>query len=343
VSVVVPCHNYARYLRQCVVSALEQPGVDVEVLIIDDASSDDTSSVGHALAADPRVTVRRHAENCGHIATYNEGLAWARGDLTVLLSADDVLIPGSLARAATVFSAYSGVGMVYGNVVRFGDGAGVPAAKRRSNSIQVWSGVDWIAACCSNGRVPVTSPEVVVRTPLQHRLGGYRPELPHSGDHEMWLRFAAHADIAYVNADQAGYRVHGDNMSRQRFHSVVVDAEQRRRAFEAALPHNGDGIRHAALYRAALHGLADEMLWHAARGYDKRFLSEAEIRELVARAVQFDPSARRRGNYTRLRVRRLMGPHLAPMLAPLWLPDLIRHRIVQSRREFGRMWWRHLL
>src|SRR5208337_1578043 len=75
VDVVIPCYNYARYLRRCVQSVLSQSGVDVRVLVIDDASSDDTPQVGNDLAgSDSRVEFRRHEVNRGHIATYNEGL-----------------------------------------------------------------------------------------------------------------------------------------------------------------------------------------------------------------------------------------------------------------------------
>src|SRR5579884_1695444 len=106
VDVVIPCYNYARFLHQCVQSVLSQEGVDVRVLIIDDASKDETPQVGAALAAqDKRVEFRRHRTNHGHIATYNEGLIdWAAGEFSLLLSADDVLIPGSFARAVKLLS-----------------------------------------------------------------------------------------------------------------------------------------------------------------------------------------------------------------------------------------------
>ena len=86
-SVIIPCHNYGRYLRQCVESVLTQD-VDVDISIIDDSSTDDTERVGSLLAdEDPRVTFQRHAVNRGHIATYNEGLERAQGRYSLLLSA----------------------------------------------------------------------------------------------------------------------------------------------------------------------------------------------------------------------------------------------------------------
>ena len=98
IDVFIPCYNYGRFLYQCVNSVLGQAGVDVRVLVIDDASSDNTAEVAAALAReDPRVTVIRHSTNKGHIDTYNEGIEWASADYMLLLSADDYLLPGALA------------------------------------------------------------------------------------------------------------------------------------------------------------------------------------------------------------------------------------------------------
>ena len=106
VSVVVPCYNYARYLRDAVDSVLSQEGVDVDVLIVDDYSSDGSAEVASSLAAgDERVRVIVHGQNVGHIATYNEGLASVAGDYVVLLSADDMLTPGALAGATSLMEA----------------------------------------------------------------------------------------------------------------------------------------------------------------------------------------------------------------------------------------------
>src|SRR3954470_15328501 len=115
IDVVVPCYNYGRYLRSCVRSILDQSGVTLRVLIIDDASSDETAEIGQALAKeDSRVTFWRHCVNRGNISTYNEGIQWASADYFLLLSADDWLLPGSLARALKVFQNHPEVVLVHG-------------------------------------------------------------------------------------------------------------------------------------------------------------------------------------------------------------------------------------
>src|ERR1700731_4758817 len=122
IDVFIPCYNYARFLDQCVNSVLGQAGVDVRVLVIDDASPDNTPEIAAALAReDPRVAVVRHATNKGHINTYNEGIEWASADYLLLLSADDYLLPGALSRAADLMDAHPEVGFTFGNAIELSD------------------------------------------------------------------------------------------------------------------------------------------------------------------------------------------------------------------------------
>src|SRR5436305_13853420 len=87
VSFVVPSYNYGRFVRHAIDSLLCQTERSIEIIVIDDCSTDDTSSVLAQYAADARVTVIRHSRNQGHIHTYNEGLALARGEFIGLLAA----------------------------------------------------------------------------------------------------------------------------------------------------------------------------------------------------------------------------------------------------------------
>jgi glycosyltransferase involved in cell wall biosynthesis len=75
VTVVIPCYNYGHYLPTALSSVLDQPGVDVEAIVIDDASPDGSGAIVRQLAAaDERIRPIVHERNRGHIATYNEGL-----------------------------------------------------------------------------------------------------------------------------------------------------------------------------------------------------------------------------------------------------------------------------
>lgn len=93
-TVMIPVYNGERYLADAIGSALSQPCGDLEVLVLDDGSTDGTASVARRAAeADPRVRVRSHP-NYGLGRNRNDGMPLVRGELLVFLDHDDVLAPG---------------------------------------------------------------------------------------------------------------------------------------------------------------------------------------------------------------------------------------------------------
>jgi len=270
VSVVVPCYNYGRFLRACVGSILAQDNVDVDVLIVDDASPDGSGDVADAIAlSDPRVRVLRNATNQGHIATYNIGLAQVDGDYVLLLSADDMLVPGALSRAVHLMECHPSVGFVYGWSIEFSDEP-PPPARTRTRSWSVWKGEDWLEDNCHRGSNVIRSSDAVVRRSVLERVGGYRVDLPHSGDHEWWMRAAQVADVGMVcGVDQLYYRMHGTNMSRTEYASALTNLHETRKAFDAALNGSvsGDSARLAALRETAHRTLARKAMWLAVWDY----------------------------------------------------------------------------
>ena len=327
VSVVIPCYNYGHFLEECVASVLDdQEGVDVRVLIIEDASSDNSAEIAEKIAArEPRVEVAVHATNKGNIATFNEGLIdWADGDYCLLLSADDRLTPGALRRAADVLVANPGVGFVYGHAVWYLDGASLPPARTRDRKWSVWPGQWWLEHRFRQAENPIISPEIVVRTSLQKRVGGYDPQLPKAADMEMYMRLAANADVAFIRrADQAYYRVHGQNMSGAV--SALMDLRQRRSVFEVVLDRYGDRMSDTKRLRDMVHRqLSREALWAAGRVYNRGRLrqsepgrrlfgaganeEESDFDELVAFAFDSWPEVARLPMYRALQSHKRIGP-----------------------------------
>jgi glycosyltransferase involved in cell wall biosynthesis len=233
VTVVIPCYNYGHFLPAAVASALTQESVDVDVIIVDDASTDGSAHVARRLAAtDPRVEVVAHDVNRGHIATYNDGVAQVTGEYVVLLSADDLLASGALGRATALMSHHPSVGFVYGLPEAFTDDP--PASQQFLQWWTIWSGKEWLRVSSWRGRNFILSPEVVMRTSVMREFGGYNSALPHSGDLECWLKAASRHDVGRVNGPfHAFYREHTANMHHTDFSTMVVDLEHRRRAFDS--------------------------------------------------------------------------------------------------------------
>ncbi|WP_083542328.1 glycosyltransferase family 2 protein [Kribbia dieselivorans] len=275
VTVVIPCYNYGHFLPEAVASVLEQPGVEVDVIIVDDASTDDSADVAHRLAAaDPRVRVLVNERNLRHIRTYNRGLREATGEFVMLLSSDDVLTPGALARAVNLMVANPRVGFVYGHPVSFEETP--PRAGRGPFTWTVVRGRQWRALTCWRGRNFILSPEVVMRTAALRDVGYFNEAAPHAGDLELWLRLSLDWDVGRVNGRSAAfYRVHADNMHVTTFdvlNSMVVDLEHRRAAFGVLVGPDPAGLRRAR------RGLAREAMLLAQRGLDAGGTTEAAVR-----------------------------------------------------------------
>lgn len=282
VSVIIPCYNYGRYLPQCVGSVLSQEGVSAEVIIIDDASSDGSDAVVRQLAAgDARVRAICHTVNRGHIATYNEGLALVSGEYTALLSADDLLTPGCLARATALMETYPSVGLVYGFPVDFTD-SHLPAARTSPSSWIIWPGHEWLTYRCRVGQNIIRSPEVVLRTSVLHEIGGYKTHLPHAADFELWMRTATVSDIGFVaGADQAYYRIHNSNMHQSVF-DMLDDFSQRLASFDTIFSERSELLKDPGAMRDMAHmALARCALSQAVRDTAHRAIARSTMSRTV--------------------------------------------------------------
>jgi glycosyltransferase involved in cell wall biosynthesis len=314
VDVIVPCYNYARFLREAVESVLIQEGVDVRVLILDDASPDNTPEVAAELCAgDPRVEYRRHPKNRGHIATYNEGIDWLAADYWLLHSADDVLVPGALARATRVMDAHPEVGLTHGWSILTPDPKLVTAI-HVTPEVTVQSGLEFIRFRCEGGHNLLETPTVVGRTAVQKSVGYFRAELPHTGDMDMWLRYAAHGSVAFIHAHQAYYRTHGGNMSGG--YQAARDLEHVKLAFDAFFERHGHQIPDAAgLRRIAYKAIGDRAFGDAYRAAAAR--DDLSYRAYARLAGELDPGSRYALRWIKLRLKRVLGARLSMGLSAI--------------------------
>jgi glycosyltransferase involved in cell wall biosynthesis len=346
VKVIVPCYRYGDLLEDCLATITSQEGVEVRVLVVDDCSPDDTAAIATRLAAaDPRIEFRRHAENVGLIGTANEGLEWAAdSDYVVLLSADDFLTPGCLARAVEVMEKNPAVGLVYGRPQFFEPGPKPEPESTRWRGTTVWSGARWIERRCRTAHNCIASPEAVVRTSVQCQVGAYDPACYHTSDLNMWLRIAAVADVAYVRgAVQAMYRIHADSMLRSDA-DPMVDLRERRNGFERFFNDAGDGAGRAipgraAMERAFRRALARQALWQASRAYDRGETDgpgAAPVAELVQFALETCPEARHLREWAGLRLRSKIGAGRSLLFVP-FIATGAGHRL---RGHLDQLRWR---
>lgn len=278
ITVAIPCYNYANYLPICLNSVLAQEGVDLEVIIVDDCSTDDTPQVCEWYATDSRIKIIRHEKNLGAIASYNDGINAATGKYFTLVSSDDVLTPGALKRAVTMMEKNPNVGMVYGphvcideqGLCRFGMAQGSAPIARTVGRDRIYKSQEWQNWVCRTGRCFLIGSEAVVRTSIQRRAGLYDPTQPHAGDAEMWLRISNLCDIGYVGVDQLLYRVHAKSMQMTIHHGFEFDLGERRKAFQQAFGKRAISTENLI---AAEHAI-DRLLYKGEGGWWHRVVAE---------------------------------------------------------------------
>jgi glycosyltransferase involved in cell wall biosynthesis len=180
-SVIIPAYNAVAFVGDAVRSALAQQGVDLEVLVIDDGSTDDTPRVlaqfGNAIR-----TIRQ--ANAGHIQARAAGARAARGEWLAFLDADDVWLPEKLAKQLAL--ADEETGLVYTDRVLFGDTSRVTV--RLSDLYELSEG-DVFEQLLLNNFITVSS--VIMRKNWFERLHGFDPAPFGSEDWDLWLRYAA--------------------------------------------------------------------------------------------------------------------------------------------------------
>jgi hypothetical protein len=338
VSVIIPCFNYGHFLPAAVVSALSQEQVEAEVIIVDDASTDDTPSIAEGLARhDSRVVVIRHARNAGHVVTFNDGYAAATGDFIVRLDADDLLTPGSLARSVALFQAFPRVGLVYGHPVHFTTTT-PPKARTAVRGWTIWPGEYWVAERCRKGVNCITTPEAMIRASVMRTTGPLSTALRFAQDMEMWLRTAAVSDVGRVDGpDQAFHRDHEGSMSATDGAGKLVDLRERRAVFEILFAGPASRLGQAADYhQAARSALADEALADACYAYDRGRTRTINVQDYVDFALETWPSARSLPHWRAFQRRRRVGVRLAA-LPPLFTAKVVSRRL---RWEIHRRRWR---
>lgn len=293
VDVVVPCYNYGRYLRDCVDSILSQDLEDIRVLIIDNASSDDSAVVARQIAKeDPRIEVVIHDSNLGPQASYNEGIDWARAKYFLILDADDLLTPNCLKHAIAILEDQPDVVFAHGEELQLTFPAGVVPKTVQPQPEPGWSISSGLEVIEHLARFPVNhvdAPTVVRRTSAQKKAGYYRTELPYTDDLELWLRLAMLGDVAETKRVQAVRRLHARRASVEYQSAQEKDFVERKAAFDSFFTKEARQLPNASYLQGLIHRrLAHHAYWsalsHLLRGYP------ATAWKLLKFAATHDPS-----------------------------------------------------
>lgn len=321
VSVVLPNYNYEHYLDVRIESLLRQTLDDFELIILDDASTDNSRAVIEKYASDPRVRLQFHERNSGR--TYQrwaEGAAMARGQYLLFAGADDDCAPTMLQQLAAKLDADSNIGIAYcqsrimdengvalGTALDFLEGENFPALDKTR----------WETDFTNNGRdecrrflicqntIPNAS-GALLRRSVYEAVGGLDTSLRLAADWLLWAQMLLRSDIAFIAEPLNAFRIHTRSVTSNTRRSGVEAEENYRVAREI--------LRSTAVEAAVLEKVCAALLdnWMRPALHGAAQIERAQHQKIYRVAREVDAKlhrriARRARQAARFRVRKLVG------------------------------------
>lgn len=209
ISIIIPTYNRANLLPFALKSAISQTCEDFELLILDDASTDNTREVIAPFLEDSRVRLISHPENIGINANRNYGLSIAKGEYIALLDSDDTwLDPSKLKRQADLLDSHPDHGIVGTFAKKIdleGKEIGEISLKAADSSIRRNMMI----------KNQLIQSSVLIRKEALDKAGWYDENMPIWEDYELWLRIGETYKLRNIPEFLTGYRVHAGNISKE--------------------------------------------------------------------------------------------------------------------------------
>jgi hypothetical protein len=201
VSICIPTYNRAEMVGDAIRSALSQTYPALEVVVVDNASTDGTPEVV-ASFPDPRLRFVRNEQNLGLFGNFNRCIEVAKGSLIHILHSDDMIPAGFTRTCVDMFLTHPEVGMTFTRAVTEGSRRIPPADTAEDRIYHPPEGFRAIL----RDRGLVACPSVMVRREIYAEIGPFASEYPYSSDLYQWLKLSRRHAIAHVGGTSVTYR-----------------------------------------------------------------------------------------------------------------------------------------
>lgn len=199
VSIITPSFNQGRFLEASIRSVLEQDYPEIEYIIVDGGSKD--NSVEIIKKYEDRLAWWVSQKDKGHADALNKGFARATGEILAWLNSDDIYFPNAISEAVSILKSHPEVGMVYGDADLIDDsGATVGRfASKQTNYRHML-----------RGSVHIPQATTFLRADLWRQVGPLDLSLFFSFDYDLWVRLAKVSQLLYVPRRWANFRIHSE-------------------------------------------------------------------------------------------------------------------------------------
>ncbi len=280
VSIVIPAYNHGRYLAEAVNSVLAQDHSPLELIVLDDGSTDDTPAV---LARLEGNFIRERHANMGQARTLQKGWAIAKGNILGYLSADDILAPGAVSAAVAALQAAPDAVATYCDYHLL-DPQSRPVRQVKAPEYDYRA--MFVDVVCPPG------PGAFFRRDAYEATGPWNADLRQMPDYDFWLRLGLRGHFVHIEQQLAGFRVHDDSQSfapttpkRAAEPVTIIEGLLRTPGLAPDIVANGpQALAHAHLVSAQLHLRAGR--WGAAGHSVRAAWSHSWSRVLSTRALR---------------------------------------------------------
>jgi len=206
VSIVVPSYNHAKYIKETILSLVHQTYQNIELIIIDDGSKDNSVEILKGLQKefDFQLILR---ENRGLIATLNEGLALANGKYFCVVASDDIFMLNKIEIQVAFMEQNPEYALCFGKMKIIDENS---KYVKDFKVKKIKSGFMFYNIFAK--KFIITAPTVMLQKNILQDIGGYSQEF-YIEDFPLWLKLSLKYPFGYINEYLVSYRIHGKNMS----------------------------------------------------------------------------------------------------------------------------------
>ena len=200
VSVIIPTYNRSNFLHSAIKSVLNQTFEDFEVIVVDDASTDNTRQVLDKFD-DKRICYIRHKENKGGSAARNTGIKRSKGEFIAFLDDDDLWMPSKLEKQLDLINKNLEIGAVYTGAYKINESDKIIMCNYPSLRGNIFPDIlkkNYVGSCSA----------VLIRKECIDRIGLFDENLPAGQDFDLWIRLAKNYQFDYVNEPLVIHRIH---------------------------------------------------------------------------------------------------------------------------------------
>ena len=211
VSIIIPCYNYDKYIIDCLLSCVNQDYSNVEIIVVDDASTDNSVEMAQKIT-DDRVRIIQHSENKGYSAAKNTGIIECQGDYIVPLDADDMLTIPSISKRVRYLDEHPEIAVVSGIAYKYSSNRGYAKALRKQCRLPF------------DRRCKYHAQGLAFRRGVFRKYGLYYERMRSKSDKEHLTRLElAGVKFGKISTKCAFYRIHDESMLAMRNRNKAYD------------------------------------------------------------------------------------------------------------------------